>query len=243
LDWLPIITTNTYERSKKAVQILQSTETENNKYLLDKLTACSHNIKMYENLDIEHKMKQGTVAELDSLGDYSKLFYLDNSDMQSISEIISASLGLTIAAISDTHHLLASDVQPQLPHIIKKYFGYYANQEVLNGFVRMYDQTYLKIASEFKDAEGIRALQRKEIKQLLIGNENSNTNGEDDILLIIQDEVFKKWKVELFGQNALDYYLNHFTLNDIDFITALMPSLDGNTQRRIQIKISQLNKQ
>jgi hypothetical protein len=229
LDWLPIITTNTYERSKKAVQILQSTEIENNKYLMDKLTACSHNIKMYENLDIEHKMKQGTVAELDSLGDYSKLFYLDNSDMQSISEIISASLGLTIAAISDTHHLLASDVQPQLPNIFTTYFSKYIDKNMVKGFIDMYQHTYSKLALEFPKYEAEKQLDCCDalmpLKEYL-----GKVVTQNDLLQILQIKTGLRNKPDFDA--VFNHFLQNCSDNDIDFINTfyrLMNTLDMPT--------------
>ena len=217
LDWLPIITTNTYERSKKAALILSSAETENNKYLMDKLTACNHNIKMYENLEIEYKMKQGTISELDSLGDYSKLFYLDSSDMQSISEIISASLGLTISAISDTHHLLASDIQPQLPQIFNTYFSKYIDKNMIKGFIDMYQHTYSKLALEFSKLEAEKQLDccnaLMPFKEYLGRNKAVSQN---DLLQILQI------KTGLRNQQDFDMVFNHFiqncSQNDIDFV-------------------------
>ena len=228
LDWLPIIATSTYERSKKAFQILSSAETENNKFLADKLMMCKQNIKMYEDLDIEHKIRHETTSELDSLGDYSKLFYSDSSDMQSISEIISASLGLSIAAISDTHHLLASDVQPQLPHIFNRYFSKYIDKDMIKGFIDMYQQTYSKLALEFPKLEAERQLERCVALTPLQEHLDKNyTVTQNDLLQILQI------KTNLRNKFDFDAVFNHFLQNcskeDIDFINTLykvMPDLD-----------------
>lgn len=81
-----------------------------------------------------------------------------------------------IAAISDTHHLLANDITPRFPKIYEKYFSDYVNPKLLSEFSDMYERTYLKLSQEFPEQEYRRLMEKESIKKLL----GTSTSGKAD---------------------------------------------------------------
>lgn len=229
-DWNSILIPNVYERSKKAIDLYEKSGA-NNRYVTEQIKMCKHNVEMFEKLDlgcrIENRLQEiaskGDSDQLKELGDYSRLFYINNNDIAELSDMISATLGLTVASITDTHHLLASDIQPHLPQIYEKYFKKFVNDDLTTNIVSMYHQTYMKLFSEYPQLIPEKSL------DYVIATQPLRCASMDDIVYALQNKtnsenckdiesLFKKLK-EVVKINSQE---------DIDFITKLYKAIKNS---------------
>ena len=249
LDLNSMLAIYAYERSTKALETVSKIDNPS-KPIQDQISMYKHNIKIFEDLNlttrIEVRLKEiaseGHSDELSELGDFSKLMYISQDDVTGLSNIISATLGMMISSISDTHHLLANDVSPRFPYIYKKYFGEYINNDLLKVFSRTYEQAYLKLSKEFPDDEARRLVQKEKIMLLLQQPISSNGKKESDDLYF----ALKKWCVNLGLKqadtsielpNLINYYVEHYD-GDEDFANNLIPFMTDDQRRKLQITMT-----
>lgn len=242
LDWLPIITTNAYERSKKNLKLIEKIDIKDDSFLRNKKESYLHNIKLYEELSIDKKLENGKIDELNTLGDYSKWFALDSYDWGNIADIISSTLGLTVAAISDTHHLLSSDVEPLLPQIHNKYFSSILNEALIQSLIDMYEQSFYKLVlmdeTSNRKALTVRDMQIRNIYDAFKVSCPDKVNPLESIVSYCR----VKWNHESKGFNdAFDYYVKHFTSDDVNFTKQIMPYLSKEQKKMIERRNYDLN--
>lgn len=235
LDWLPIITTNAYERSKENIKLMEKIDVKEDTFLKNKKASYLHNIKMYEDLGIGKRLAAGRIDELNTLGDYSKWFALDSYDWGNIADTVSSTLGLAVAAISDTHHLLSSDVEPLLPQIYNKYFSSILNDLLTQSLVDMYEQSFYKLAlmdeTSNKKALTVRDMQIRNI----YGAFRISCPNKENPLESIVSYCKVKWDYEAEGVNdAFDYYVEHFTFDDAKFTQQIMPYLSKEQKKMVE---------
>ena len=252
LDLNSMLALSAYERSKKALESLSSVDKEH-KLLKEQSAMFEHNVSIFEQLGLEKRIgkrlkeleESGKSTELDELGDYCKLLYINQSDVLGISDTITATAGMLVSAISDTHHLLANDVTPRFPYIYKKYFGDYVNEKLLNEFSDMYERTYIKLSHEFPEQE-YRRLMEKESVMKLIGTGN-NSRQESD--LAIHDSLIQKcsalgMKKELLAGMSLsaliDLYIDNID-NDVQFRKSLSHLLNEKQKHELGLKLLTLS--
>lgn len=156
IDLNSILVTAAYERSKQALKTYKNVDSDS-KFVQEQISRCKHNVEMFEKLNLEGRLKkrfeelkkEGQSDELSELDNYSKFFYTEGSDVLVISEIISSAIGIIVASMADTHHLLASDVVPKLPYIYKQYFSDFADKDMLDKLLKMFKRTYLKLSADY----------------------------------------------------------------------------------------------
>ncbi len=241
-DWLPIIISNAYNRSKDCLEILSKMGIEDS-LLKKKKEYCEHNIRLFENLKIRERILSDTLSELDVLGDYTRWFALDSSDWSIVSEKISHSVGLIMAAISDTHHLLASDVEPMLPQIYGKYFKEILNNDMRNTLFSMYENAYQRLVM-FEpyndDLNQLRELQKWHIRKALF---ISGLTKDDNPLSILIERCYTRWKYKaLTMDDAFKFYITHFSMEDDIFNKYLKVFLDREQVFEMQRRYYELNK-
>lgn len=227
LDLNAMVAISAYDRSKRALKSLTNVTGER-KLLKEQRAMFEHNVAIFNDLDLEKRIEKrlkeiqetGKSTELDELGDYCKLLYINQTDIIGIADTISATTGMMIAALSDTHHLLANDVTPRFPYIFKTYFNDFVTPKLLNEFSDMYERTYLKLKEEFPEQEYRRLMEKESVKKLL----GTNTTGQSDSEYAIHDSLIQKctalgadssaanWSVT----KLLDYYIDNID-NDVQF--------------------------
>ena len=210
-----------------------------------------HNVAVFNDLDlgkrIEKRLKEiqetGKSTELDELGDYCKLLYINQADIIGIADIVSATTGMMIAALSDTHHLLANDVTPRFPYIFKTYFKDFVTPKLLNEFSDMYERTYLKLKEEFPEQEYRRLMEKETVKKLLGTNTTVRSDSENAICdSLIQkctalgaDRSVVNWSVA----KLLDFYIDNID-NDVQFRKSVQIWLTPEQKARLNNKLLSL---
>lgn len=251
LDLNSMVAISAYERSKKALSSTESVKT-GNKLIRDQRTMYEHNVSIFEQLNLENRIQnrlkeiteRGFSTELDELGDYCKFMYINQADVIGIADTISATTGMMIAALSDTHHLLANDVTPRFPYIYKKYFGEFVNEQLLEEFSDMYERTYLRLSQEYPEQE-YRRLMEKESTMKLLGKESKSKFEQDSAIResLIQKcktlgadiTAIRDWNIE----QLIDFYIENID-DDSQFRKSVSPWLSKAQKTKLNIKLLSL---
>lgn len=244
LDLNSMLALSAYERSKKAIETFDKVE-NNHKVVNEQKTMAEHNVQIFEQLQladrIEKRLKElsdtGKSTELDELGDYCRLMYISPSDVQNIADTITATAGMMISAISDTHHLLANDIEPRFPFIYKTYFADYANEDLLQQFGAMYERTYLRLSQEFPKDAPLRLLQKEKVMNLLGTGDNLRDITIHDSLVqkCIQLGANSNDVANWQTSQLIDFYIDHID-GDERFIRSL-PPLTPQQRTRLNSKL------
>lgn len=248
LDINSMIAVSVYERSKKALETLSNISSEE-KVLKDQKTMFEHNVNIFEQLNLKERITKrlneiaetGKSVELDELGDYCKMLYINQSDVVGMADTISATTGMMIAAISDTHHLLANDITPRFPHIYKTYFNDFVNGDLLKEFGDMYERTYLKLIQEFPEQE-TRRLMEKEATLKLLGSHNPDSEDAIRASLIKKCASLGAVKDQLLSRSVLeliDFYIDNLD-NNISFRKSIIPFMTPEQRARLNKKLLEL---
>lgn len=248
LDLNSMLAVAAYERSQKALETFKTVENDH-KVVREQKAMAEHNVHIFEQLNLATRIEQrlneissdGHSEELDELGDYCKLMYISPSDVQGIADTISATTGMMISAIADTHHLLANDIEPKFPVIYKRYFEPYASQELLEKFGEMYERTYLRLSQEFPEEAPLRCLQKEKVMKLLgaegsMQHEHEAAIRESLISKCIQlgadSNIVSSWSTE----NLIDYYIDHLD-SDSRFRKSVRPFMTNQQTTRLDSKL------
>lgn len=249
LDINSMLAIAAYERSKKALESFNNVECSN-KVLNDQKTIYEHNISIFEQLNLERRIRMrfdeickfGHSTVLDELGDYSKLLYTNQNDIFGIADTISAIAGMMICALADTHHLLANDVAPQFPRIYQKYFGdYLKDPELRKTFSKMYERTYNKLSREFPNEEPRRIMEKENVKKLLGTTTVGESLASQDVLFSLREKCVQlgadknlchKWSIE----RLIDFYIENID-DDAKFRQSIIPIIPENKMKELSIKL------
>lgn len=240
-DWLPIIVTNAYERSKNSLKLFKGIDVGNNSMLAKKKEICELNVKTYESLHIGERIRSKKTDELDSLGDYSILFALAPYDWGVISDKVSHVLGVVMSALSDVHHLLSTDVEPVLPKIYNHYFPDIIDKGMAQTLLNLYEKAYYRLSMLEPN--------KRELMRLRVWNLYDDFPRlskpkmmYDNPLSILIDKCRKEWGYRAKNEDdAFRYYAKHFTKEDTDFNNELLPHLSEEQKRDIQRRYFELN--
>lgn len=248
LDLNSMLALTAYNRSMKALETFGNVENDH-KVVKEQKIMAEHNVEIFEQLNlanrIEKRLKElsefGKSIELDELGDYSKLMYISPNDISTIADTITATTGMMISAISDTHHLLANDIEPQFPFIYKKYFADYANEHLLKQFGEMYERTYLRLSQEFPEDAPLRLMQKEKVMKLLGNGETMKHERE----ITIHDSLIQKclqlganpklasnWETT----QLIDFYIDNFD-GDERFRKSVTPFLSPAQNSSLNSKL------
>lgn len=152
-----------YERSKNALEVIDiisnSTASVNDKrpYTDQYLPLYNKNIRMYEALrlgefsSMDGGAKAKLLSQISALG-IKNLFIIDEShDLEPLANYLSAQIGVTLAMLSDLHHLIATRVDPILPKLLESeefFRGIYTSKEICEELFNSYKSTYAMIRDE-----------------------------------------------------------------------------------------------
>jgi hypothetical protein len=247
MDMNSLIAISVYTRSKKALESIKNV-TPDIKILKEQRVMYEHNISVFEQLNLSERIetrlaeisKTGQSAELDELGDYCKLLYINQSDLLIISDTISAVAGMIISALADTHHLLANDIKPRFPYIYKQYFEGFVNGALLETFGEMYERTYLRLSQEFPEQEYRRLIEKEAVmKYLGIKSSKKDTNPAVIDALILKCVSLKADRSKICNwseSELLDYYIDNID-DDVQFRKSVLPFMTTEQKKRLNNKL------
>lgn len=251
-----ILAYSVYERSKTALGVLNDlakadiAETEKTPFFMQQ-RILERNIKLYESLRIDERIgNKEKMNEIDAFGIYNIFKIEPVQDLALLSKSLSAQIGMTLATLTDIHHLRSTDINPIYPKLLKEEFPeLYNNKELCDQLFKSYkkvflriieEETYLLSPEERGMLQGNRSLQLNEIKTLLAIQDEEKSNEEIEYLI-------REYCRKAFGVEDPDFKyvweicLDEMSVKDMSFFESLLPQIkDEAMQRQLKKKLNRL---
>ena len=255
-----ILAYSVYERSKTALGVLNDlvkadiAETEKTPFFMQQ-RVLERNIKLYESLHIDERIANYQMNEIDAFGIYNIFKIEPVQDLVLLSDALSAQIGMTLATLTDIHHLRSTDTYPIFPELMKDHFPQlYSNKERRKQLIKSYERIFLLLLKEEKRDEENYLISSEERKLLVdireqqiskvrynLGLQNEK-NAEEEI-----KEIIRKYVREHFNFEHLDFEvvwetcLDEMTSKDKPFFELLLPQIEDETmQRQLKKKLNRL---
>ena len=251
-----ILAYSVYERSKTALGVLNNlakadiAETEKTPFFMQQ-RILERNIKLYESLRIDERIgNKEKMNEIDAFGIYNIFKIEPVQDLALLSKSLSAQIGMTLATLTDIHHLRSTDINPIYPKLLKEEFPeLYNNKELCDQLFKSYKKVFLRIIEEetyllSPEERGMlqsnRSLQLNEIKTLLAIQDEEKSNEEIEYLI-------REYCRKTFGVEDPDFKyvwetcLDEMSAKDKPFFESLLPQIkDEAMQRQLKKKLNRL---
>lgn len=243
-----ILAYSVYERSKIALGVLNDlakadiAETEKTPFFMQQ-RILERNIKLYESLRIDERIdNKEKMDEIDAFGIYNIFKIEPVQDLALLSKSLSAQIGMTLATLTDIHHLRSTDINPIYPKLLKEEFPeLYNNKELCGQLFESYKKVFLRIIEEetclLSPEErgmlhGYRSLQLNEIKtNLAIQNEQRANN---ELEYIIRKYVKDRFNFEHSDFNEVwEVLLYDIKKEDVQFCEGLLPQIQEKKMYRV----------
>ena len=241
-----ILAYSVYERSKTALNVLNDlakvdiAESEKTPFFMQQ-RILERNIKIFEALHIEERMCSKKMNEIDALGIYNIFKIEPIQDLELLSKSLTYQIGMTLATLTDIHHLRSTDISPVYPRLMKEEFPeLYANKHIRKSLYENYRDMFLRIREEEskiyslyerKLLKNIREAQIKKISSDL-GIDNSENSKEE-----IEQQI-RKYCRETFDFEDYDFRyvwetcLDEMTAKDKPFFEVLLPQVEDEVMRK-----------
>lgn len=150
-----ILAYSVYERSKTALGVLNDlakadiAETEKTPFFMQQ-RILERNIKLYESLRIDERIgNTEKMNEIDAFGIYNIFKIEPVQDLALLSDALSAQIGMTLASLTDIHHLRSTDTEPIFPELMKEHFPQlYSNEELRKLLYKSYERIFIHLRNE-----------------------------------------------------------------------------------------------
>lgn len=250
-----ILAYSVYERSKTALSVLNDltkadiSETEMAPFLVQQKTL-ERNIKLYESLHIDERVRNNQMNEIDAFGIYNIFKIEPIHDLALLSDALSAQIGMTLASLTDIHHLRSTDTNPIFPELMKKYFPQlYGNEEIRKLLYKSYERIFTHLRNEedflFSPDERKRLMNIREQQISKVCFDLGLLTGEN-LRVEIEQQVRKYWK-ETHDCEENDFgiiwetCLDEMSNVDKPFFELLLPQIEDETmQRQLKKKLNRL---
>lgn len=249
-----ILAQSVYDRSKKALAVLSDLskadipETEKRPFFIQE-AALEKNVKLFEALHLDERKATDHMDEIDALGIYNIFKVEPVQDLAQLSDLLSAQIGMTLASLSDIHHLKSTDAEPMLPILMKQYFPVlYKNKEVRE----LLFSNYHRVLTRLKD-EAILLMDKQDIKLLesFRATQIDRIQNELEVAQIDKEESveeqIRKIARDLFDCMDSDFELVWETCLDsmeqkhIPLFENILPQItDSKKQRQLTRKLERL---
>ena len=241
-----ILAYSVYERSKTALGVLNDlekadiAETEKTPFFMQQ-RILERNIKLYEALRFDERIANNQINEIDALGIYNIFKIEPVQDLALLSKSLSSQIGMTLATLTDIHHLRSTDINPIYPKLLKEEFPeLYNNKELCDQLFKSYkkvflriidEETYLLSPEERGMLQGSRSLQLNEIKTHLAIQDEERSNNE--LEYIIRKYVKDRFNFEHPDFNEVwEVLLCDMKKEDVQFCEGLLPQIQEKKMYR-----------
>ena len=241
-----------YERSVKSLRVLDDINNDMDGDLEKIKADCQRNVDLYDKLSIKSRIEQNRMDEINALGVYN-LFKIDPvSDLSSISQTISALIGVNISIMADVHHLMATDSAPVFPAIFKNEFlEIFNNREYREIVSKCYERAYLFLRNEnvfISNPDARRDMER--VREMQITNVQKQLELIDTIQVSDSiDEKVRKYAMEQHGIEddnidvVWDKLIDIMTVNDVSFFKEILQNIDDRRRyKRIDKRIADISR-
>lgn len=241
-----ILAYSVYERSKSALGVLNDltnadiAETEKTPFFMQQ-RILERNIKLYESLRIDERIGKNQMNEIDAFGIYNIFKIEPLQDLTLLSDALSAQIGMTLASLTDIHHLRSTDTDPIFPELMKTHFPQlYSNRELRKLLYKSYERIFIHLRSEEsyilspderKLLVNIRETQISKVRRDL--ELQSGENSKEEI-----EQQIRKYCRETFGFENSDFRdvweacLDEMSAKDKPFFELLLPQINNEKMQR-----------
>lgn len=250
-----ILAYSVYKRSKTALSVLNDltkadiAETEKAPFYMQQ-RILERNIKLYESLRIDERIDNNRMNEIDALGIYNIFKIEPIQDLALLSDALSAQIGMTLASLTDIHHLRSTDIDPIFPELMKTHFPQlYENEEVRKLLFESYKRIFIHLRNEenylLSPDERILLINIREQQISKVRFDLGLQRGESSKEEL--EEQIRKYCKETFGFEDSDFRyvwetcLDEMATKDKPFFELLLPLIEDETmQRQLKKKLNKL---
>lgn len=250
-----ILAYSVYERSKTALIALDDlekadiSEKEKTPFIMER-RILERNIKLYESLHIDKRIANNRMDEINALGIY-KIFKIEPiQDLDLLSKSLTYQIGMTLATLTDIHHLRSTDTDPIYPQLMKQEFPeLYNNKELCEKLYKIYEQVFIRLGKE--DNHLLSPIERKQLESIRVEQiskvrydlELSNgKNSKEELEGRIRKYCKENFHFEHKNfEKVWETCIYEMTYNDKPFFELLLPQIeDTNKYRELKKLLNRL---
>ena len=251
-----ILAYSVYERSKTALGVLNDlakadiAETEKTPFIMQQ-RILERNIKLYESLRIDERIgNKEKMNEIDAFGIYNIFKIEPVQDLALLSDALSAQIGMTLASLTDIHHLRSTDTDPIFPELMKEHFPQlYSNEELRKLLYKSYERIFIHLRNEENyllspdERKLLVNIREQQISKVRFDLElQSGENSKEEI-----EQQIRKYSKETFDFEDSDFRyvwetcLDEMSAKDKPFFELLLPQIEDEVmQRQLKKKLNRL---
>lgn len=251
-----ILAYSVYERSKTALGVLNDlvkadiAETEKTPFFMQQ-RILERNIKLYESLHIDERISnKEKMNEIDAFGIYNIFKIEPVQDLALLSDALSAQIGMTLASLTDIHHLRSTDTDPIFPELMKEHFPQlYSNEELRKLLYKSYERIFIHLRNEENyllspdERKLLVNIREQQICKVRFDLElQSSENSKEEI-----EAIVRKLAKELFNFEHPDFIevwetcLEKITVKEKPNFELLLPQIEDEAmQRQLKKKLNRL---
>ena len=251
-----ILAYSVYERSKTALGVLNDlakadiAETEKTPFFMQQ-RILERNIKLYESLRIDERIgNKEKMNEIDAFGIYNIFKIEPVQDLALLSDALSAQIGMTLASLTDIHHLRSTDTDPIFPELMKEHFPQlYSNEELRKLLYKSYERIFIHLRNEENyllspdERKLLVNIREQQISKVRFDLElQSGENSKEEI-----EQQIRKYSKETFDFEDSDFRyvwetcLDEMSAKDKPFFELLLPQIEDEVmQRQLKKKLNRL---
>lgn len=251
-----ILAYSVYERSKTALGVLNDlakadiAETEKTPFFMQQ-RILERNIKLYESLRIDERIgNKEKMNEIDAFGIYNIFKIEPVQDLALLSDALSAQIGMTLASLTDIHHLRSTDTDPIFPELMKEHFPQlYSNEELRKLLYKSYERIFIHLRNEENyllspdERKLLVNIREQQISKVRFDLElQSGENSKEEI-----EAIVRKLAKELFNFEHPDFIdvwetcLEKMTVKEKPNFELLLSQIEDEAmQRQLKKKLNRL---
>ena len=251
-----ILAYSVYERSKTALGVLNDlakadiAETEKTPFFMQQ-RILERNIKFYESLRIDERIgNKEKMNEIDAFGIYNIFKIEPVQDLALLSDALSAQIGMTLASLTDIHHLRSTDTDPIFPELMKEHFPQlYSNEDLRKLLYKSYERIFIHLRNEENyllspdERKLLVNIREQQICKVRFDLElQSGENSKEEI-----EAIVRKLAKELFKFEHPDFIevwetcLEKMTVKEKPNFELLLPQIEDEAmQRQLKKKLNRL---
>lgn len=252
-----VLAQSAYLRSKKALSVIGNIGNADIPPSLKSSfnameTTFERNVLLYESLNMDEKIHDNRLEDIDAVGIYNVFKIEPIQDLAVLADILSAQIGMTLATLTDIHHLRSTDIHPIFPSLMKQYFpDLYSDDDLRTLLFKSYENIFIYLRNE----DGHLLISEEDKNRLKLVREQQIDLVRSELALISMSDIEKETerKIRVYaGQeykvfdddfdSVWDTCVDQMRLKDKPFFEGILQAkgLDSLKQRQLDKKLSML---
>ena len=250
-----ILAYSVYERSKTALGVLNDlakadiAETEKTPFFMQQ-RILERNIKLYESLRIDERIgNKEKMNEIDAFGIYNIFKIEPVQDLALLSDALSAQIGMTLASLTDIHHLRSTDTDPIFPELMKEHFPQlYSNEELRKLLYKSYERIFIHLRNEENyllspdERKLLVNIREQQIGKVRFDLElQSGENSKEELEYLIRKYCKENFNFEHNDfEKVWETCIYEMSAKDKPFFERLLPQIEDPKHRKLKKHLNRL---